>query len=90
MAKMHIERQLEDLTFPCERLQSDAPVKSYKVCNFLGVGEKLHQCNFTAELVRKSAHMQNLECLIVYHTIPFVSKKATLSLATKTICAILL
>ena len=41
MVKVFFERQEKDLTFPCERLQSDAPVKSYKV-HVLGVGEKLH------------------------------------------------
>ena len=42
MVKIDFERQEKDLTFPCERLQSDAPVKSYKVSNVLGEGEKLH------------------------------------------------
>ena len=43
-----------------------------------------------AQLVRKSAHMQKLGCLVVYRTLPFVSNSASLSLATTTICTILL
>ena len=40
--EIDFERQEKDQTFPCEHLRSDAPAKSYKVRNCLGVGEKLH------------------------------------------------
>ena len=60
--KINLERQEKDLTFPCERLRSDVPVESYKVHNFRRAGGSyIYRCNFAADLVRKSAHMEKLE-----------------------------
>ena len=69
------KRQEKDLTFPCERLRLDNPVKSYKVCNILGRERSyIYGYNFAVDLVRKSAHMHGkvrvIDCVLA-HTLHF-------------------
>ena len=46
-------------------------------------------CNFATNHFWDSAHMEKLECIIVYRFMPLVSSLASLSLATPTTCTIL-
>ena len=85
------ESQRNLLTFPCERLWCDLSVRSYKVHNLGWSEEKLDcGCNFAIDQFTNSAHMEEVECIIVHGIMHSVSNLASPSLATPTICAILL
>ena len=51
---------------------------------------KICECNCATDHFRDSAYMEKLECLIVHGPMPSVSSSSFLSLATLTICTILL